>query len=95
MKLVRDSYPGEPARTPVEHQTLLRLKLFEEAAEASRALTKGQLQEELADVLEVVYALADTNSIDRRKLERTRVAKLSDKGGFMDARISNRELQET
>ncbi len=66
-KLVRDQIPGIIAaagRQPVtlvldqaDYQAALRTKLLEEAREAQEA-AGGQLASELADVLEVLKALA-------------------------------------
>jgi predicted house-cleaning noncanonical NTP pyrophosphatase (MazG superfamily) len=40
--------------------------------------------EELADILEVVYALAKLSGITKTQLERLRLKKLAEKGGFKD-----------
>ncbi len=66
----------------------LNAKLIEEAAEVigvtvpcHRAMT-DTLASELADVLEVVYALAAANGIARRDLEQVRQDKRDARGGF-------------
>ena len=68
-KLVRDSIPaiiqaktGAPARTTVcadsaEYLSYLLRELVEEASEAKFSGERGNLEEELADVLEVVDAI--------------------------------------
>ena len=38
--------------------------------------------EELADILEVIYAIAQLKGISKDELEKIRVKKLEDKGGF-------------
>ena len=43
---------------------------------------KLKLQEELADILEVIYAICDFNNITKQKLEQIRKAKLKKRGGF-------------
>lgn len=64
MKLVRDKipklYPQHSYRraTPTEWLVLLRLKLAEEVGELLSAPTEASLLEEIADVMEVVEALA-------------------------------------
>lgn len=71
-KLVRDRIPEiirSAGRHPVtrvldfaDYQTALLAKLFEEAREAEQAPT-GQLATELADILEVLQALAASHDI--------------------------------
>src|SRR6266545_684239 len=78
MKLVRDKIPeimraaGQRAvvhtADPVEFQVLLRQKLTEE----------------LADILEVLYALADCLGLDAAGLEALREAKAELRGGFAE-----------
>ncbi len=86
-KLVRDKIPaiiagkGGSATTHVlddsEYLQALVAKLAEECAEFTEALTL----EELADVQEVVLALADTLAT-RTELEQTRAAKAKARGAF-------------
>ncbi|MFI7073400.1 nucleoside triphosphate pyrophosphohydrolase [Micromonospora sediminicola] len=87
-KLVRDGIPaliaasGEVAivraAEPEEMLTLLRAKLLEEVEEfvASDDLV------ELADVLEVIYALADRLGSSRDSLEQLRAEKAAARGAF-------------
>ncbi|MBI4146354.1 nucleoside triphosphate pyrophosphohydrolase [Candidatus Woesearchaeota archaeon] len=87
-KLVRDKIPviieksGKNARTHIadkdEYERLLKTKLVEEAAEFS----KEPSIEELADVLEVVYALCDLLRIDKKQLEEMRRKKADERGAF-------------
>ncbi|MEV0135515.1 nucleoside triphosphate pyrophosphohydrolase [Dactylosporangium sp. NPDC050688] len=87
-KLVRDRIPhlisadGGVALTRVaaagEHLPLLRDKLAEEVAE----FLDGNDVTELADILEVVYALAAALGTDAGGLDRIRPAKLVERGGF-------------
>ncbi|TWD82019.1 putative house-cleaning noncanonical NTP pyrophosphatase (MazG superfamily) [Kribbella amoyensis] len=92
-KLVRDRIPeivrahGEEPNTyqagPDEYRRRLRAKLTEEVGEFLEA---GQEQaiEELADVLEVVYALAADLGVDRVRLEQVREEKAEQRGGFTE-----------
>jgi predicted house-cleaning noncanonical NTP pyrophosphatase (MazG superfamily) len=90
-KLVRDGIPGicrangqEPIVTvasPDEHLGLLLDKLTEEAAEARAADPAGRAAE-LADVLEVVFAIADRDGLSRERLEEIRAAKAAERGAF-------------
>jgi predicted house-cleaning noncanonical NTP pyrophosphatase (MazG superfamily) len=90
-KLVRDKIPQiirdkglEPViyvASPDEYATRLRDKLTEEVAEF---LASDSDPEELADVLEVVYALAALTGTDPQQLEKLRAAKADERGGFAD-----------
>ena len=64
-----------------EYAVRLRGKLSEEVAEF---LASDSDPEELADILEVLYALAEQVGIDRQKLEKLRAAKAEERGGFAD-----------
>jgi predicted house-cleaning noncanonical NTP pyrophosphatase (MazG superfamily) len=92
-KLVRDKIPqiiraqgGEPvvriAETG-EYRELLRAKLVEEAGEVATA-DDAHAPEELADVLEVVLALAADLGLDAGGLEKLRAAKAADRGSFTE-----------
>ncbi len=91
MKLVRDKIPLDFPDTPAdsyhtaddeEFFTALLDKLNEETVEyvAERSM------DELADMLEVLHALAALDGIDWKELEQRRIAKREEKGGF-DKRI--------
>ena len=90
-KLVRDGIPeiiqssgGDPewlTLNEAQHLAALRLKLVEEANEVLEAEDEGLIAE-LADVLEVLAALATANDIDWSDIERTREEKRAERGGF-------------
>ena len=90
MKLVRDKIPeimraaGQRAvvhtADAVEFQVLLRQKLTEEVDE----FLISQDPEELADILEVLYTLADCLGLDAVKLEALRQEKAERRGGFAE-----------
>jgi predicted house-cleaning noncanonical NTP pyrophosphatase (MazG superfamily) len=87
-KLVRDKIPeiieaaGRTAETRIlssaEYDEELRRKLLEEAAEAATSDDTT----ELADVLEVVYALAEQAGLSRDELEKLRADKEAERGAF-------------
>lgn len=87
-KLVRDKIPQiirdagvEPmtrVADPNEYRGLLRAKLVEEVDE----FLDSEDPAELADVLEVVLALALHLGVDRERLESLRATKASERGGF-------------
>jgi predicted house-cleaning noncanonical NTP pyrophosphatase (MazG superfamily) len=90
-KLVRDKIPEvcrrhgqEPIVTvaaPEELRGLLLDKLAEEAKEVRDADAAG-LPDELADVIEVAYALAADVGLSRADLERIRERKAAERGAF-------------
>ena len=87
-KLVRDLIPdgihqkGETVRfhtaTDDEYRKKLREKLQEEVDE----FLKAENAEELADIIEVIYALADEKNISRETLENIRQKKAWERGAF-------------
>lgn len=87
-KLVCDKIPekimGEGKKpithiaTPEEYKKRLREKLKEEAAE----LYASSRTEELADVLEVVYALCKTKGLALSEIEEMRRKKADERGSF-------------
>jgi predicted house-cleaning noncanonical NTP pyrophosphatase (MazG superfamily) len=89
-KLVRDKIPQiirskglEPviySASTEEYGTRLRDKLREEVEEF---LASDNDPEELADILEVLYALAEQGGTDRQQLEKLRAAKADERGGFV------------
>lgn len=89
-KLVRDRIPeliraqGETPHTRIleqeEYTACLEAKLGEEVSEYQ----KERNLEELADILEVVYALAEDLGHTRQELEAVYDHKHEDRGGFRD-----------
>jgi predicted house-cleaning noncanonical NTP pyrophosphatase (MazG superfamily) len=99
-KLVRDKIPEiirskgqEPmvcTASAEEYGNRLRDKLQEEVAEF---IDSDNDPEELADILEVLYALAEQAGTDRQQLEKLRAVKAAERGGFAERIIwsGNRE----
>ncbi len=85
-KLIRDLVPDLYGDQPGAHRTLddtefeaaLREKLQEEVAEY---LASGEVME-LADILEVVYALARLDGVTESQLDYFRAEKAQKRGGF-------------
>ena len=87
-KLVRDKIPSiieAGGKTPItrilsqeEYRHYLEAKLDEEVAE----FHKDKNAEELADILEVVYALAAAQGCSREQLQQIFDAKHTARGGF-------------
>ena len=90
-KLVRDLIPEvirRTGQTPItcevsgdDYRVRLRLKLFEEVEEFLDADIE-QAPEGLADVLEVVYALAADLGVTPEGLDKIRTAKACERGAF-------------
>ena len=90
-KLVRDRIPdiirargGSPVvrqAAAAEYRGLLHAKLLEEANEVLSA-DDGSAAEELADVLEVLAALADDLGVGLEHVQKLRDQKAQERGGF-------------
>lgn len=93
-KLVRDRIPeiitkqGLSLTTRIleddEYLTELRTKLQEETNEFLSAESSGEAIEELADIMEVIHALAEAHGASVQELERIRAEKADKRGGFKD-----------
>ncbi|MFA6296485.1 MAG: nucleoside triphosphate pyrophosphohydrolase [Patescibacteria group bacterium] len=87
-KLVRDKIPqiikksGSIPITHVAKQKEYRQKLIEKLQEEIDEFKKDQNIEEIADILEVIYAICTTKKITKRKLEAIRIKKILQRGGF-------------
>lgn len=98
-KLVRDHIPeiieasGKTCSTEIlsdnEYLRMIDAKLDEELAEYH----KDQNIEELADLIEVIYAAAKARGYTLEELERVRAEKAAKRGGF-DKRILLKEVIE-
>ncbi|WP_084964214.1 nucleoside triphosphate pyrophosphohydrolase [Thermoactinospora rubra] len=90
-KLVRDKIPEiirqnnkEPVVTVLgdtEYRTALLAKLFEEASELSAA-SPAEVIGEIADVYEVLRAVAEVNGYDWQEVEKAAEAKREERGAF-------------
>lgn len=93
-KLVRDGIPnliasqGKDFKTRIleskEYITELRKKLIEESEEYFRAVSNDEALEELADMLEVIHALAEIHGSNGAELEELRAEKAERRGGFKE-----------
>ena len=87
-KLVRDRIPelfgGQILKvlSDPEYVDALRAKLAEETGEYLAAVILAERHAELADVLEVVLALAAQDGLTPAELEGIRVAKAAERGTF-------------
>jgi predicted house-cleaning noncanonical NTP pyrophosphatase (MazG superfamily) len=70
----------------------LRDKIVEEALEAQGALSRDDLLGELADLTEVILALAAAEGLTPADIETQRLAKRDERGGF-DARVFNAAVE--
>ncbi|MFD2657925.1 nucleoside triphosphate pyrophosphohydrolase [Gracilibacillus thailandensis] len=93
-KLVRDHIPAILEKKGLSYQTkilhnsdykdALHAKLQEEIKEYLEADKDHESLEELADILEVMHALAKTHGADIAKVEEIRKKKAEDRGKFED-----------
>lgn len=101
-KLIRDGLPAmmraqglqvfERRMDDAEFVAALKAKLVEEAAEAHDAVSLEELAEELADVTEVIRALADAAGLSLADVEARRLAKRAERGGF-EERVFNAAVE--
>lgn len=91
-KLVRDKVPSLITKdggsyslkllSPLEHQTELTNKLFEEIKEYSEATEKAVAVEELIDIVELAYAAAKLHGYSAEQFDTLRQQKRKHKGSF-------------
>jgi len=87
-KLVRDGIPEiikQNNDTPITHiadDKEYRDKLKEKLKEEVDEFLENSTDEELADILEIVYAIRDYMKIDKDKLEEIRENKAQKRGAF-------------
>lgn len=87
-KLVRDNIPqiikddGETPITEVVHDEKYRRRLRQKLEEEVNEYLESGEAEELADILEVVYALGEEDGCDSTRLEELREKKRENRGGF-------------
>ncbi len=93
--LVRDKMPERIKKlggyvnvqtlNPQDYLHYLKLKLQEETDEILAATTPKDVKEEIADVLEVLHALAKKYGLLWEHIEKKRLHKLGERGGFNKA----------
>jgi predicted house-cleaning noncanonical NTP pyrophosphatase (MazG superfamily) len=93
-KLVRDHIPeiiertGKEFSTKIlsndEYITELRKKAYEELEEYINTDNKEDAVEELADLLEIVHALAESHGSSMEEVENMRMQKAAKRGGFKE-----------
>jgi predicted house-cleaning noncanonical NTP pyrophosphatase (MazG superfamily) len=97
-KLIRDKLPQimrasgiqvfERVMEKDEYLKRLKDKLLEEAKEVIASGSEKEMREELADLLEVILALAKAYGVELADIQQAAEQKREDKGGF-DNRIYN------
>ncbi len=87
-KLVRDRIPeiiredGKTAIVRVASQEEYLAKIKEKLLEETNEFLKSDDPEELADILEVIYAICEHKEISRERIEEMRSLKAEKRGGF-------------
>ena len=72
-----------------EYLSELKRKILEEAQEVHDAESKEDLITELADVIEVIHAIADANAISLADIENAQSEKREINGGFLPENYIN------
>ena len=101
-KLIRDRLPAimraqglqvfDRRLNDAEFIAALKDKLLEEAQEVGAATSQADLIDELADVMEVIAALADASGVPLQAVEERRQAKRAERGGFAE-RVFNAAVE--
>ena len=87
-KLVRDKIPEiirEKGAKPSTHTALdaeYKTKLNEKLKEEVEEYLESETSEELADIIEVIYAICRLKGLDNKELEEMRKRKADEKGRF-------------
>ena len=87
-KAIRDKIPeiiqqdGHTCNVQVMSDEKFLLKIEKKLSEEVTEYQNDKTPEELADILEVIYKIAQLKGISKDELEKIRVKKLEDKGGF-------------
>ncbi|MFR7591548.1 MAG: phosphoribosyl-ATP pyrophosphohydrolase [Longibaculum sp.] len=87
-KLVRDKIPqlieqqGEKAHIQILDEKEYTKELLKKLNEEVNEYLESQDVEELADILEVIYAICESKTITRDELEKRRLEKFHKRGGF-------------
>ena len=101
-KLIRDRLPAimraqglqvfDRRLNDAEFIAALKDTLVEEAQEVGAATGRADLIDELADVMEVIAALAEASGVTPGEIEARRRAKRAERGGF-DERVFNAAVE--
>ncbi len=101
-KLIRDNLPQimrdqgltvfDRRLDDAAYVAALKDKLVEEALEAQAATDASDLTDELADLSEVIQALAAANGVALEEIETRRLIKRAERGGF-DDRVYNAAVE--
>jgi predicted house-cleaning noncanonical NTP pyrophosphatase (MazG superfamily) len=87
-KLIRDKIPEiikQEGKTPITHianNEEYKNKLYEKLYEEIDEFLEKPTNEELSDILEVIYAISDLHNVKREELESIRKNKAIERGSF-------------
>ncbi len=71
-----------PYKSHVANNEEYEEKLYEKLLEEAKEVQKEKTIDEIADVLEVIYAIMDLNRFHAKDVEMARKKKLEERGGF-------------
>ena len=89
-KLVRDKIPeiiknkGEKTITHIANDSEYWQKLKEKLKEETEEFNSDGNKEEIADILEVLYAILDFKGYNKEEIESIRFKKFKERGGFKE-----------
>jgi predicted house-cleaning noncanonical NTP pyrophosphatase (MazG superfamily) len=89
-KLVRDKIPdyirkkGDTPITHIANEAEYWQKLKEKLTEEIEEFNKDENAEEYADILEVIEAIADYKKFNKEEVQRIKLKKVEERGGFKD-----------
>lgn len=89
-KLVRDKIPeiikndGKKPITRIANNYAYWIELKKKLIEEVNEFLKSENEEELADILEVIYALCDFKNFDKNNIKKIREEKAEKRGRFKD-----------
>lgn len=87
-KLVRDQIPdimkkqGLTPKIYIASEEEYSQRLNEKLKEEIKEYLESEDQEELADILEVIYAICELKGFDKKEVEKLRLNKQKERGGF-------------
>lgn len=88
-------YQVRPVKGRVEHEALLKAKLWEECMEVTASVKMTELIEELGDVISVLKGIAHFNGISWVEVEMMNDIKEKASGPFFEGMVWDRTIGES
>ena len=87
-KVIRDKIPeiiqkdGQTCNIQILSDEKFMVEIEKKLSEEVKEYQNDKNPEELSDILEVIYRIAQLRGISKEELEKIRIKKMQDKGGF-------------